>query len=313
VSTVPRTARATPVRLGGVGSSGPGRPRRSGRRRAGRKDRSRDPLWARLLVIFGGLLMLTSGGVIFGINLLVAQATGTVTQTNLLGDAGNQASHHVDINGPVNILLVGTDARPGQNPNDPVRSDSIIVVHVPASHDAAYMVSIPRDTLVQIPADAKTGYRGGHNKINSAFEFGAQNGGGIPGGVQLLGQTIKTLYGIGFDAAAVVDFAGFQQVVDVLGGVNMCVDEKTTSIHIGFTPDGKRAVPYDQSTGRLIPIKGVTPQVYNPGCQHLTPWQASTTPGSAICWPTATATTAGNVTSSSSSRRSSNRSSAAES
>jgi LCP family protein required for cell wall assembly len=150
-------------------------------------------------------------------------------------------------------------------------------VHIPAAHDRAYLISIPRDTLAQIPADTQTGYVGGQNKINAAFAFGSQNGGGIPGGVTLLATAIKTLYGIGFDAAAVVDFAGFQKVVDVLGGVDLCVDEKVTSIHIGFTADGVMApqAPFRQDANlHLYPVPGVTPQVYNPGCQHLNAWQS---------------------------------------
>lgn len=238
---------------------------------------ARGPWWTRPLIVVGAVLMLASATTIVGINLLVAQATKSVTQTNLLGGSGNQASHHVDINGPANVLLLGIDTRPDQSATDPSRSDSIIIVHIPASHDRAYLVSIPRDTLVQIPADPRSGYPGGQNKINAAFAFGSQNGGGIPGGTALLASTIKTLYGIGFDAAAVVDFAGFKQVVDVLGGVGMCVDEKVTSIHIGFTADGVMAprAPFRQDADlNLYPVPGITPQVYNPGCQHFNGWQA---------------------------------------
>ncbi len=236
----------------------------------------RSPLWARLLVIFGALLAVGSGTVLIGTRVLIAQATRSVTQTNLLGTAGNQATvHHVNISGPVNVLLVGIDARPDQTAAQ-ARSDSIIVLHVPASHDRAYLVSIPRDTLVHIPADTKTGYAGGNNKINAAFSYGSQNGGGIAGGVGLLADTIKSLYGITFDAAAVVDFNGFREVVGVLGGVTMCVDERTTSIHIGFnTRTGKEELPFTQDANlRLHPVPGVKPVVYEPGCQHLTAWQA---------------------------------------
>jgi polyisoprenyl-teichoic acid--peptidoglycan teichoic acid transferase len=252
-------------------------PRRRAPRRGGRVGtRGKGPWWARLLVIAGTVLMLASGATLIGFNLLVAGATGSITQTNLLGNAGNQATtRHVNITGPVNILLIGIDTRPGQSASDLSRSDSIIIVHIPASHDQAYLVSIPRDTYVPIPANPKTNWTGGRNKINAAFAFGSQNGGGIPGGVRLLGQTIKSLYGIGFDAAAVVDFAGFQQVVGVLGGVDMCVDEKTTSIHVGFARDGKETVPFRQDANLgLHPIPGVTPKMYQPGCQHLSAWEA---------------------------------------
>src|SRR5436190_556667 len=130
------------------------------------------------------------------------------------------------------------DRRPGQNPNDLVRADSIMIMHVPVTHDRAYLVSIPRDTYVEIPAysNGKKTYRGGHDKINSAFAWGGDGLGGLDGrkkGFILLQQTIKRNYNIDFQAGAIVDFAGFQEVVTVLGGVDMYIDEKTTSIHVG--------------------------------------------------------------------------------
>ncbi|WP_432981233.1 hypothetical protein [Dactylosporangium sp. CA-233914] len=67
---------------------------------------------------------------------------------NLLGDTGKQAQQrgHVDITGAKNILLIGIDARPGQDPAELVRADSILILHIPASHNAAFLISIPRDT-----------------------------------------------------------------------------------------------------------------------------------------------------------------------
>lgn len=255
-------------------SARPANPGLGGDVRGGKlkKPHRKDPLWARLLVGFGALLMFGSGTLIVGIKVLVAQTTKNVTQTNLLGDAG---THHVDVNGPVNVLLVGTDGRP-DNSADLGRADSIIILHVTASHNQAYLISIPRDTLVQIPADRKANYAGGKNKINSAFSYGARNGGGFARGTALLAATIKAQYGIGFDAAAVVNFDGFRQVVGVLGGVDMCVDEKTTSIHVGWTASGKETVPFTQNAAatKLYPVKGVRPQVYYPGCQHLSAWKA---------------------------------------
>jgi LCP family protein required for cell wall assembly len=246
----------------------------------GKGPRRRDPLWARLLVIFGALLMLGSGTTIFGYKLVLAEATKSINQQNLLGSAGQDRAH-VSINGTKNILLVGVDSRPDQNPTDLVRSDSIMILHIPADHNEGYLVSIPRDTYVQIPAynNGKQKYAGGHEKINAAFAFGGQ---GLTGndarkhGIELLGETLKNLYGVSFAAAAIIDFNGFQEVVKALGGVDMTVDEKTTSIHIGFTKSGKEAAPYhinsDGTPGARIP--GVTPQIYNVGYQHLAAWQA---------------------------------------
>ncbi|MEN3306590.1 MAG: hypothetical protein V7603_2792 [Micromonosporaceae bacterium] len=253
-------------------------PSRGGRAPTGRKKRRRDPLWARLLVIFGALLMVGSGGAIVVAKVAIIQATKNINQTDLLGAEGAQSQQkgHVSINGAKNILLVGLDNRPGQNVNDLVRADSVIVLHIAASHDRAYLISIPRDTWVQIPAFSKTHFLGQSDKINSAFAFGNMNGGGKAGGVELLAKTIRALWGITFDAAAIVDFTGFQQVVNVLGGVCMYIDQKTTSVHIG-SKNGKYAMPYKISadTGKVqYKISGVTPKVYNVGYQCLQPWEA---------------------------------------
>src|SRR5256885_8955956 len=199
------------------------RPTPTHRRGRGGRGRSRDPLWAKLLVIFGALMMLASGTVIIGQKLIFAAATSSFNQTALL-DPGAPAQH-VSINGAKNILLVGVDSRPDQNPNDLVRADSIIILHIPATHDRAYLVSIPRDTYAEIPAynNGKVKYRGGPDKINSAFAFGGQGLTGLDArknGFILLQQTIKRDYNIDFQAGAIVDFAGFQQLVSVLGGVD---------------------------------------------------------------------------------------------
>lgn len=240
----------------------------------------RDPLWARLLVAFGALLMLISGTALVGGQYLLTRYTSNIKQENLLGGAaaidgqGPATSRHVSIDGPINLLLVGIDER-ADDPAGGARSDSIIIVHVPATHDRAYLVSIPRDSLVDIPAYPRTGYSGGRDKINSAFEFGYQNSGGRAGGFELLALTIKQLTGISFNGGAIVNFGGFQSLVAAMGGVTLCVDEKTTSIHIGTDANGKVTLPFTQTqSGELIPVRGVTPQVYQPGCQHMEAWQA---------------------------------------
>jgi anionic cell wall polymer biosynthesis LytR-Cps2A-Psr (LCP) family protein len=129
---------------------------------------------------------------------------------------------------------------------------------------------------VRVPADLGTGFAGGPQKINAAFAYGAWHGGGIAGGVRLLAKTIGSIAGIVPDAAAVIDFTGFQKVVGVLGGVDMCIDEKTKSIHLGRTASGQLKPPFhinsDGTVGRSI--RGVTPLVYEKGCRHLAAWQA---------------------------------------
>lgn len=195
------------------------------------------------------MLAVLAGGTIGGLKLLVHRYDSAVRKATLL-DTGARAPApdmgglaHVTMRGPLNFLLLGSDAREA----DPImgqRSDTIIIVHVPATMDRAYLISIPRDLRVKIPADPAHGFYGSTEKINAAFNYG----GGGEGGVQLMSKTLTNLLGIKFDGAAIIDFSGFQKVVGIMGGVDMCVDETTRSIH--------------------------TNAVYKPGCQHLVGWQA---------------------------------------
>jgi LCP family protein required for cell wall assembly len=247
--------------------------------------RRRAPLWARALVVLGTLLLVASLTGLVGGKLLIDRYAGSVHQDQLLGAARATASpvggtgggepEAASINGPLNILLVGIDERVNAEA-DGARSDSIIILHVPADHQSAYFISIPRDSRVQIPPYPKTGYQGGTDKINAAFAYGWNNGGCRAGGFELLALTIKNLTGISFNAGAIVNFNGFTSLVDALGGVDMCVDEKTTSVHIGWDANGKETPPYN-----IVPpaytaekIYGVRPQVYNVGCQHFEGWEA---------------------------------------
>jgi LCP family protein required for cell wall assembly len=132
------------------------------------------------------------------------------------------------VGGPLNFLLIGSDAR-RSNPAMGQRSDTIIIAHVTRALDRAYLISIPRDLLVDIPADASLGFPGAFTKINAALQYG--HGGQT--GMRLLASTLNRLTGVRFDGAAVIDFAGLRSVVRVLGGVRMCVDERTVSIHTG--------------------------------------------------------------------------------
>jgi LCP family protein required for cell wall assembly len=236
--------------------------------------------WVRVVLIVTASLLVVSGTAVGVGAWLLHRYTSGVQQTPLLGGAAATASADgsptpAPITGAVNILMLGTDDRAG-DPEAGARSDTIIIAHIPASHDKVDLISIPRDTRVKIPPYPKTGYTGGTDKINAAYAFGFDNGGGRAGGFELLALTLKELTGLSFNAGAIVDFAGFQSVVDAVGGVDMCVDEKTVSVHVGWDDQGKETAPY-----RLVPpdyhavaIPGVRPQTYYPGCQHLTGWQA---------------------------------------
>lgn len=170
----------------------------------------------------GLVLVLLAGLAVAGIRTLSNRYERTVTKEQLL-DADSRTDR-TDLDGPLNYLLVGSDRRPGGSGPDQ-RSDTILIVHVPAGQREAYLVSIPRDLLVAIPAG--NGFGGGQDKINAAYE----HGGGGQAGAQLLSATLTRLTGIRFDGAALIDFSGFRKVIDLLGGVQMCVDTEVRSIH----------------------------------------------------------------------------------
>ncbi|MFB9412803.1 LCP family protein [Dactylosporangium matsuzakiense] len=223
----------------------------------------------------GALLLLVSGGSLVGGNLLLNHYSDQITHDGGLGDA---AAAGATIDGPINLLLVGIDERVNKEEMG-ARADSIIVAHVPASHDALYLMSIPRDTRVGIPASKGTGYNGGTDKINAAFQFGYQNGGGRDGGLKLLAETVSGLAGgsLKFNGAAIVNFDGFSGLVNALDGVDMCVDEKVTSIHTGWnTKTNVEGVPYNfNADGIPTSLKpNMRPMVYEVGCRHFAAWEA---------------------------------------
>jgi polyisoprenyl-teichoic acid--peptidoglycan teichoic acid transferase len=244
-----------------------------------KRSQRRFPVWARWCLGVGAVLMVLSGGTIVVAEVALDKATSSVKQQNLLGAAAQQ---HVEIKGAKNILLVGLDTRASWAGTDQLsRSDSIILLHIPADHRTGYLISIPRDSYVEIPAynNGKVKYAGGHDKINSAFAYGSR---GLTGaaadshGFELLALTIRNLTGITPDAAAIIDFSGFTQVLQILGQVCMYVDETTTSIHIGHDKNGKQAVPYttNQEGLDLRKVPGVTPNVYKKGNHCFTPTEA---------------------------------------
>jgi len=241
----------------------------------------RAPVWARWCIVFGSILVIAVGGSVVAARALIDSAAGAVNHKDLLGTLrAGAARTHASIAGAKNILLVGVDTRP-DNPAMVSRSDSIILLHIAADHREGYLVSLPRDSYVTIPAydNGRVAYPGGKNKINAAYAFGSR---GLTGsaaqshGFELLALTVKRLTGITPDAGAIVDFAGFEQVVRVLGQVCMDVDEDTTSIHLGHTASGKSAVPYkthpDGSIAYQVP--GVTPNFYAKGNHCFTPAEA---------------------------------------
>ncbi|QXJ21887.1 LCP family protein [Actinomadura graeca] len=110
----------------------------------------------------------------------------------------------------LNVLFVGADGRG----TAPARSDTLVLVHLPADRAKARVVSIPRDSLVWFPACEVPGgkvvppHRG---PIDQAFSLGAG----------CARTTVESLTGVRIDTTVVIGFGGFAQMVDAVGGVEM--------------------------------------------------------------------------------------------
>ena len=154
----------------------------------------------------------------------------------------------------VNLLVLGTDSRSGDNNVDGsegsdevsvARSDTALVMHISADRKRVDAVSIPRDTLVDIPEckslDGETTGAEEDGQFNSAFANGAGTGNdkkAVASGATCTLKTVEKMTGIRIDDFVVVDFNGLSKVVDSLGGVNVHVDEAIDdSDYTGLTLD----------------------------------------------------------------------------
>ncbi|GEO35811.1 hypothetical protein CAE01nite_35360 [Cellulomonas aerilata] len=118
----------------------------------------------------------------------------------------------------ITYLLAGSDLRGGeggiaQDGTEGARTDTIMLLHVPSGGPAA-LISLPRDTLAEIPGQ-------GANKLNAAYSWG---------GAPLLVETVEGLTGMHVDHYVEVGLGGVAQVVDAVGGVELCLDPAVNQV-----------------------------------------------------------------------------------
>ncbi|MDO4549198.1 MAG: LCP family protein, partial [Clostridia bacterium] len=111
------------------------------------------------------------------------------------------------VNGMMNILLLGIDARPGEKTG---RSDTMILLTLDADHNCIKMTSFMRDLYVEIPGRK-------NNRLNAAYVFG---------GPDLLMRTLEANFGVEVDHYVAVNFSVLGDVIDQLGGLVIDVPEK---------------------------------------------------------------------------------------
>lgn len=147
---------------------------------------------------------------------LIAGAAGFFWVYHTLGKVGEdtefvyEAKQVLDIpppDGPVNILVMGTDEDPD---GDSKRSDTMMLVRLNPDNNCISVLSIPRDLLVDIPGV-------GEDKINAAYAIG---------GITLASETVRELTGEEIHHIIRINYTGFAQAVDSVGGVYVDVDQR---------------------------------------------------------------------------------------
>ncbi len=141
----------------------------------------------------------------------------------------------------LNILLIGSDVRAGENASiggevAGMRSDTTIVMHVSADRSRVELVSIPRDTLVDIPScERSDGTASGEQRgqFNAAFSIGSESG-QVSDAAACTIRTVEENTGVFINDYVVIDFAGFIRMIDALGGVQMCIPTDMRSPKAGL-------------------------------------------------------------------------------
>ncbi|WP_443707104.1 LCP family protein [Salinispora arenicola] len=233
VSSSGSTGRARPAEPGwypsptgpaGGGPGGPGGP--GGRPGPGRPERRGPrPRWGRIALVAGVAVLVFALIAGAGAWVYARGLDNDLARTNPFPELADDRPVKA-VDGALNILLVGTDSRDPDASMDERgkwRADTIIVMHIPSDHQKAYLVSIPRDLYVPIPESASADCGSGQRKkINAAFAFG---------GLPLAVRTVECFTDVRLDHVMAIDFGGFQEVTDALGGVDLTVEKTITSIH----------------------------------------------------------------------------------
>ncbi|XVV35536.1 LCP family protein [Streptomyces sp. CA-100214] len=227
---------------GGTGTAGPpgrrdGNRRRSGRRRPGRRRRALR--WSATVL---AVLILGTAGAGY---LYYQHLNGNIEKG--ARSSGDSKAHRTEPNAagqtPLNILLIGSDSRAseanvalggGKNHRDnPPLADVQMLIHLAADRKSAAVVSIPRDTRVDIPAceNAETGEK--FPATNAIINESLARGGA---GCTL--ATWENLTGVYVDHWMTIDFAGVVSMADAVGGVEVCVNQNVWDRPLPAVPGG---------------------------------------------------------------------------
>ncbi|MFJ9547454.1 LCP family protein [Streptomyces erythrochromogenes] len=181
--------------------------------------RGRAVLW--LIGVVAGLVLLAGGASGWLYHRLDGNISASDIDDMLGGDRPVSLSP-----GAKNILMVGSDSRAGANAKygkdlATMQSDTLMDLHISADRKWGAVVSLPRDSWVEVPAcDRSDGTRSAprHSKINSAFPIGGDVGGAAACTI----KTVEHNTGLRIDHFITLDFQGFKGMVNALGGIEAC-------------------------------------------------------------------------------------------
>ena len=186
------------------------------------------------LVIFLAILVIAFPVAIFGyVYFKLNTMHDSTADENILNETNFQSEK-----GITNILLAGTDGRPGEKNS---RSDAMMILTVDSKNKSLKLTSLNRDTYVDIPGH-------GEEKLTHAYAYGGAN---------LLVETIENNFEIDIQNYAVVDFYSFMDIVDALGGVEVDVHKNEIKELNKFIPEtynfnnnaNKESIQYINSPG----------------------------------------------------------------
>ena len=185
-------------------------------------------------VASGAILAVTAVGA--GVTAVLGQLEGNITALDVSDQTGSAVTSSESVvidestgeTTPFNVLLMGSDSRAGKDNRgygstakfgSTERSDTTILLHVSADRSQAVAVSIPRDTLIDLPTcknENGESVNGGSGKFNEAMARGGP-------GCTL--KAVENMTGMKIDNFMVVDFGGFKAITEAVGGVEICLSE----------------------------------------------------------------------------------------
>lgn len=161
---------------------------------------------------------------------------------NILGKNDYRAE-----NGITNVLLIGTDGRPGETSS---RSDAMMILTIDGKNKSLKLTSLARDTYVDIPGHGK-------QKLTHSYVYGQES---------LLIETIEKNFELDIQNYATVDFYSFMDIVDTLGGVSVDVQQNEIA-------EMNKFIKWDTYKWNTNPNKGPMKLIENPGVQTLNGYQ----------------------------------------